>query len=27
LYFNQDPMSGGKKYGEHYFYVNPYKAR
>ena len=27
LYFNKDPMSGGKKYGEHYFYVDPYKAR
>lgn len=27
LYFNQDPMSGGKKYGEHYFYIDPYKAR
>jgi len=27
LYFNQDPMSNGKKYGEHYFYIDPYKAR
>lgn len=27
LYFNQDPLSGGKKYGEHYFYIDPYKAR
>ena len=27
LYFNQDSKSGGKKYGEHYFYVDPYESR